>query len=65
MGDRTTIGGEMRIKDMSEATLTLEGVASVLGLCVDEDRDLDRGMCQVLRAAVLDVMAHIDPDMEG
>lgn len=55
----------MHIRDMSEATLTLEGVASVLGLCVDEDRDLDRGMCQVLRAAVLDVMVAIDPDMEG
>lgn len=24
-----------------------------------------RGMCQVLRAAVLDVMTHIDPDIEG
>lgn len=53
----------MRINDMREATLTLEGVASVLGLCVEEDRDLTRGMCQVLRAAVLDVMVAIDPDM--
>lgn len=55
----------MHIRDMSEATLTLEGVASVLGLCVEEDRDLTRGMCQVLRAAVLEVMTHIDPDIEG